>query len=222
MRFFRRPLRNFVTVGKYANIRVSPQVLFYVFIYINHSINFFIYCALARSFRREVWRIVHHVIGCGGRLCELCHWCCSRRRRLAALLSSSTSRPNDTRATRPNDTRATRPDTRATRPNDTRQAQQADTKPDQAAARHRTNSQPNNHVHFGEDENKELDCLVDNRCTGKELVELQQLELQEQQLPNQTRSREATSSRERSRSSERALLNNGGRCEHHPYVRSQI
>ena len=55
--------------------------------YINHSINFFLYCALTRSFRREVrrmWRRTMHGLS------SVCRWCCSYRR-LASLLTTTSS-----------------------------------------------------------------------------------------------------------------------------------
>ncbi|XP_035824944.1 uncharacterized protein LOC101845912 [Aplysia californica] len=74
------------TGEEYAMLKFL-NVLFYVFIYINHSINFFLYCALTRSFRREVRRMGRRLSRWPG---SVSRWCCSRRR-LQALLSSTTS-----------------------------------------------------------------------------------------------------------------------------------
>ncbi|GFR59828.1 FMRFamide receptor-like [Elysia marginata] len=58
------------------------NVLFFVFLYINHSINFFLYCALIRGFRREVRTLSSKVAGVLGGCFRPCRSdCCQRRSR---------------------------------------------------------------------------------------------------------------------------------------------
>ncbi|CAG5125748.1 unnamed protein product [Candidula unifasciata] len=47
-----------------AGTHTFLNVLFFVLLYINHSINFFLYCALIRSFRREVRKLGSRMIRC--------------------------------------------------------------------------------------------------------------------------------------------------------------
>ncbi|CAL1532415.1 unnamed protein product [Lymnaea stagnalis] len=69
------------------------NVLFFIFLYVNHSINFFLYCALTKGFRREVRRIASNIKSL---IIFLSHSCCSRPRRQHLDASNTNSHHSHT------------------------------------------------------------------------------------------------------------------------------
>ncbi len=67
------------------------QVLFYLFLIINHSINFFLYCALLKSFRRETRRLGRHVRRWPRSVCK---WCSHLARQTLLTSTHSEGRTN--------------------------------------------------------------------------------------------------------------------------------